>query len=71
MNDNDKILRSINPQAEVELGIDAKRRADNCMVDIQNALKKWKCVIDPVVQISGSGISRSYAIIPLVERPVG
>ena len=58
-------------EKEIERGIDAQRRANNCMVDIQNALSKWKCTIDPIVQISGQGISRSYAVIPLVERPIG
>lgn len=65
------VNRMTDTEREIELGIDAQRRANNCLVDIKNALAKWKCTIDPIVQISGQGISRSYAVIPLVERPVG
>ena len=58
-------------EREVRLGMDAQRRSKNCLIDIQNVLKRWNCTIDPIVQISGKGISGSYAVIPLVERPVG
>lgn len=55
---------------EVEIAKDAQMRANNCMVDIKNALKKWNCQIDPILQFSGQGIQRSYAVIPLVKRPL-
>ena len=64
------VSKMTDTEKEIELGIDAQRRANNCLVDIKNALAKWKCTIDPIMQISGQGISRSYAVIPLVERPV-
>ena len=63
--------KMIDTEKEIELGIDAQRRANNCLVDIKNVLKKWGCTIDPIVQISSQGIGRSYAVIPLVERPMG
>ncbi len=71
MNELRDISKMTDSEREIELGIDAQRRANNCLVDIKNVLAKWKCTIDPIIQISGQGISRSYAIIPLVERPVG
>lgn len=71
MSDND-IRAAVDPLAEVGIGMDAKRRADNCLIDVQNALKRWMCVIDPRIEISGStGVKPSYAIVPLVQRPTG
>jgi hypothetical protein len=43
-------------EQQIESQIEAKRRTDNCMVDIQNVLKRWNCVIDPVITLSGQGI---------------
>ena len=71
MNELRDVSKLTDSERAVELGIDAQRRANNCIVDIKNALAKWKCAIDPILQISGQGIARSYAIIPLVERPIG
>jgi len=52
-------------EMQVEMAIDAKRRADNCMIDIKNAEKRWNCRIDPMMQISGQGIASSYRVVPL------
>ena len=71
MNGLKDVSRMTDTEKEIEIGIDAQRRAENCLVDIKNALKKWSCTIDPIVQISGQGIARSYAVIPLVARPMG
>lgn len=71
MNELRDVSKMTDTEREIELGIDAQRRANNCMVDIKNALAKWKCTIDPIVQISSQGIGRSYVVIPLVERPMG
>lgn len=68
VNNNPKMTDT---EKEIDLGIDAQRRANNCLVDIKNALAKWKCTIDPIMQISGQRISSSFAVIPLVERPMG
>ncbi len=53
----------------VENAIDAKRRSENCMVDIQNVLKRWNCMINPMVIISGRGIQPNFEIIPLDMMP--
>jgi hypothetical protein len=72
MSDNEKVKAAIDPMAEVERGMDAKRRADNCLIDIQNVLKRCMCVIDPRIEISSStGVKSSFAIVPLVQRPTG
>lgn len=71
MNGLKDLNKMTDTEKEIELGIDAQRRANNCLVDIKNALARWKCTLDPIVQISSQGISRTYAVIPLVERPMG
>ena len=71
MNGLKDVSRMTDTEKEVELGIDAQRRANNCLVDIKNALTKWKCTIGPIIQISNQGIGRSYEVIPIVERPMG
>ncbi len=53
----------------VETVLEAKRRSENCMVDIKNAEKRWHCVINPVITVSGRGILPSYEIIPLDMVP--
>jgi|GEM_PF-5097902 len=66
------IAKYIKGSAEAEIGIEATRRAENCMIDIKNALKRYKCIIDPIVQISSSeGVKVSFAVVPIVERPAG
>ena len=45
--------------------LEAKRRADNCLVDIQKILEKWECTIGPSVVITARGIQSGYEIIPL------
>ena len=71
MNELRDVSKMTDTEREIELGIDAQRRAKNCLIEIKNTLAKWKCVIDPILQISGQGISRSYTIIPLVDGPKG
>ncbi len=71
MNELRDISKMTDSEREIELGIDAQRRANNCLVDIKNVLAKWKCTIDPIIQISSQGIGRSYSVVPLVERPIG
>ncbi len=53
----------------VENAIDAKRRSENCMVDIRNALSRYNCAINPVCIISGRGIQTNFEIIPLDMVP--
>lgn len=69
-------LRDVNKmtdtEKEVELGIDAQVRAQNCLIDIKKVLERWGCVIDPVIQITGNGITKgSYMVVPLVKRLMG
>ncbi len=63
LRDVDKMTES---ERRVEMELDAKRRADNCLVDIRNVLNKWSCKIDPMVQISSQGVGTSFAIVPLI-----
>lgn len=63
LRDVDKMTES---ERRVEMEIDAKRRTDNCLVDIRNVLSKWNCKIDPMFQLSSQGVATSYAIVPLI-----
>ena len=63
------VSKMTDTEREIETAVEAQRRANNCLIDIKNVLAKWKCTIDPVIQISGQGIARSYMVVPLVERP--
>ena len=63
-------VSKMNPfEQTVEQAINSKRRADNCLVDINNALKKWRGQINPVVEISGMGIKPGYQIVPMPDVP--
>ena len=65
------VSKMTDTEREIEIGVEANRRAQNCMIDIKNALNRWKCQIEPMVQISGSGIVKgNFMIVPLVERSV-
>jgi hypothetical protein len=67
-----KVSNETDAEREIRLGVDAQRRAQNCMIDIKNTLNKWKCQIEPMIQISGSGIVKgNFMVVPLIERPVG
>jgi hypothetical protein len=67
--DKENVAKAMN---EVEIGVDAQRRAQNCIIDIKNALERYQCVIEPIIQITGNGITKgSYMVIPLVKRPIG
>lgn len=58
-------------EESVNEGLEARRRADNCLIDIKNALKKWNCQLDPIVQLGpGDQIRKSYGIVPLIRREV-
>lgn len=54
----------------VETVMEEKRRSENCMVDIQNVLKRWRCAINPMVTISGRGIQPNFEIVPLPNVPI-
>ena len=65
------VSKMTDTEKEIEIGIEAGRRAQNCMIDIKDVLNKWKCQIEPMIQISGSGIVKgTFMVVPLIERPV-
>lgn len=50
----------------VEQAIEANRRAQNCLLAIQNELRRYQCMIEPLISISGSGkMQGNWAVIPL------
>ncbi len=53
----------------VEEAISADMRAKNCLVDVKRVLERWNCRINPMVQISGAGISTNFQIVPLTDIP--
>ena len=61
-------------EKQIRLGMEAERnakiRAENCMVEIKAALKKWNCIIDPVIQLSSKGIAPNFMVVPKMETPV-
>jgi len=54
-------------ERRAELLIDADRRTKNCMVDIENTLKRYGCMLDCIVTISREGVTQKYRVIPLVK----
>ncbi len=52
-------------EQQIERAQEAKRRAENCMVDIKNVLQRWNCLLDPAITITGQGIAPGYRIVPL------
>jgi len=53
----------------VEEAISADLRAKNCLIDVQRILARWNCRINPMVQISGAGITVNFQIVPLTNIP--
>ncbi len=68
---NGNTSKMTDSEKAVESALEAQRRAQNCLIDIQNVLKRWNCAIDPIIQISGQGVGRSYAVIPLMNVLLG
>ena len=58
-------------EKQIEVGLDAKKGAENCNVEIRNALKRWNCRIDAVVEIIGTQFRSTYAVVPLILVPMG
>ena len=59
----------VNPDKIVEEAISADLRAKNCLIDIQRVLGRWNCRINPMVQISGTGVSVNFQVVPLTNIP--
>ena len=45
---------------------DPKQREEGCRLEVQKALKRWRCVVQPVVTIVGSPVT-GPRIIPSIE----
>ena len=62
------ISKMTDSERQVESAVEAQARSKNCMIDIQNILKRWNCRIEPVMTISSfQGIQANYAVVPMVE----
>ena len=53
----------------VEEAISSDIRAKNCLVDIQNALKRWGCRINPIIELSGMGMKTNFQVVPMQIIP--
>ncbi len=62
-------MELFNPNKVVEEAISADIRANNCLIDIKKILERWNCRINPMVQISGAGISTNFQVVPLTNIP--
>ena len=61
------VSKMTDSERQVESVVDAQRRSKNCLVDIQNLLKRWNCRIEPIVTISSQGIQTAFAVAPMIE----
>jgi len=70
---NEDVSKMTDAERQAKLLIDADRRTKNCMIDIENSLKRYECQLDCIVTISREGITQKYRVIPLVKvmGPVG
>ncbi len=50
-----------------------QRRSDLCLAEINQALKKYDCVLEPVLHLSRHGVSGEVQVtaIPRMIKPVG
>ncbi len=62
MGEQGKIIQLNDP---VERAIGEKRRCENCLISIQNELKRWNCTIGPVITHTARGVQAGWEIIPL------
>ncbi len=67
MTDLRDVSKMTDTERQVETAVEAQARSRNCLIDIQNVLKRWNCRIDPMVQISGQGIEMGFNVVPIVE----
>ncbi len=67
MNDLRDVSKMTDTERQVESAVEAQRRSKNCLVDIENVLRRWNCRIEPVMTISFQGIQTSFAVVPGVE----
>jgi len=61
------VKKMTDTERQVESAIEAQARSKNCLIDIQNVLKRWNCRIEPVMTLTSQGVQTAYGIAPLVE----
>lgn len=66
MNELRDVSKMTDSERQVEEAVDAKRRADNCLIGVQNELKKWNCKIEPIMTFSSMGIQANWGIAPMM-----
>jgi hypothetical protein len=66
MNELRDVKKMTDTERQIESAIEAERRLKNCLIDVENVLKKWNCRVEPVVTISSRGIQMTWGISPLM-----
>jgi len=70
MNELRDVSKMTDTEKQIENAVDAQRRSQNCLIDVENALKRWNCRIEPVVTISSQGIKMAYGVAPLMVTKI-
>ena len=70
MNELRDVSKMTDTEKQIENAVDAQRRSQNCLIDVENALKRWNCRIEPVVTISSQGIQMAYGVAPLMVTKI-
>ena len=60
------VSKMTDSERQVESAIEAQGRSKNCLIDIENVLKRWNCRIEPIVTISSQGIQTAFGVAPMV-----
>ena len=66
MNELREVSKMTDSERQVESAIEAQGRSKNCLIDIENTLKRWNCRIEPVMTISSQGIQTGYGVAPMM-----
>lgn len=66
MNELRDVSKMTDTERQVESAVEAQARSKNCVIDIENVLKRWNCRIEPIVTISSQGIQMSWGISPMM-----
>jgi len=67
MNELREVSKMTDSERQVESAIEVQGRSRNCLIDIENILKRWNCRIEPIVTISSQGIQTGYGVAPMTE----
>ena len=67
MNEFRDARKMTDSEKRVESVLESQMRAKNCLIAIQNELRRWNCKVEPVMTISSQGIQSNWAVAPLVE----